>query len=299
VLAEAQSYVLDLTNWHEFLKTLVQARYRGNLMISSEMGLLYSYAMFLIGRRDYGLGHRQLRDIIARWFFMVSLTSRYSSSPETIMEEDLARLRVAKDATDFIGILDRLITDTLTEDFWKITLPNDLATSAARSPSFFAYLASLNLLNARVLFSKMRVSELLDPALRTKKAPVERHHLFPRNYLRKSGITDVRETNQIANYALVEWSDNIDISDSPPSEYFPRYIEEREISASELEQLSYWHALPEGWETMSYEEFLISRRRAMAEVIRAGYRLLRGRGGIMSLPEEEQVEAELREVLRA
>jgi hypothetical protein len=97
----------------------------------------------------------------------------------------------------------------------------------------------------------------------------------------------------------VEWSDNIDISDSPPSEYFPRYIEEREISASELEQLSYWHALPEGWETMSYEEFLISRRRAMAEVIRAGYRLLRGRGGIMSLPEEEQVEAELREVLRA
>lgn len=282
-LAEAQSDVLDLGNWHEFLKTLVQAGYRGALMISSETGLLYSYAMFLIGKRYYRVEHHQLRNIVARWFFMVSLTSRYSGSPESVMEEDLARLRTVEDAPGFIETLDRLITDTLTEDFWNITLPNDLATSAARSPSFFAYCAALNLLDARVLFSKMRVSELLDPALRSKKAPIERHHLFPRSYLKSLGIEDVRDTNQIANYALVEWSDNIDISDTPPSEYFPRYVAERGISDEELEQLRYWHALPEGWETMPYGKFLTARRQAMARVIRDGFASLTNKAKIAQL----------------
>ncbi len=273
-LAEAQAYVLDLTNWHEFLKTLIRAGYRGELMISSYTGLLYSYAMYLIGKRDYGLEHNRLREVIARWFFMVSLTSRYSGSPETIMEEDLARLRTVNSALGFVNTLERIIADTLTEDFWNIKVPNDLATSAARSPSFFAYCAALNLLDARVLFSKMKVSELLDPALKSKKAPIERHHLFPRNYLKSMGVEDTRDTNQIANYALVEWSDNIDISDSPPSEYFPRYIEELEIGDVELERLRFWHALPEGWESMPYEEFLIARRKAMADVIRHGFKQL-------------------------
>jgi hypothetical protein len=75
-----------------------------------------------------------------------------------MMDEDLARLRTVVDVSSFVETLDRIIEDTLTEDFWKITLPNNLATSAARSPSFFAYCAALNLLDARVLFSKMRVA---------------------------------------------------------------------------------------------------------------------------------------------
>ncbi len=273
-LAKAQAYALDLTNWHEFLKTLVRSGFRGELMISSHTGLLYSYAMYLLGKRDYGLDHYQLRELIARWFFMVSLTSRYSGSPETIMEEDLARLRTVKSPSGFVETLDRIITDTFTEDFWSITLPNNLATSAARSPAFFAYGAALNLLDARVLFSRMKVSELLDPALKSKKAPIERHHLFPRNYLKSIGVEDTRDTNQTANYALVEWSDNIDISDSPPSEYFPRYVQELGIGDAELERLRFWHALPEGWESMPYQEFLVARRKAIAEVIRYGFNQL-------------------------
>lgn len=273
-LARAQGSTLDLTNWHEFLKVLVRAGYRSSSMISSETGLLYSYAMFLIGRRDYGLDHYKLREITSRWFFMVSLTGRYSGSPESVMEEDLARLRSARDAEGFIETLDRVISDTLTEDFWNITLPNNLATSAARSPSFFGYCAALNLLDARMLFSETKISEMLDPALRAKKSPIERHHLFPRNYLKGMGIEEIRETNQIANYALMEWPDNIAVSDSPPYEYFPRYLEDREISGRELEHLRYWHALPENWENMPYEEFLATRRRNMARVIRDGFSIL-------------------------
>jgi hypothetical protein len=75
-----------------------------------------------------------------------------------MMEEDLARLRTVVDVSSFVQALDRIFDDTLTEDVWKITLPNNLATSAARSPSFFAFCVALQLLDARVLFSKMRVT---------------------------------------------------------------------------------------------------------------------------------------------
>lgn len=273
VLKEAQSVVLDLQNWSEFLKTIMRAGFRSAKMISSNVALLYSYAMFLIGKRDFQLKSHELRSVIARWFFMTSLTGRYTGSPETVMEADFAHLRSISDSTEFIKTLDQIITDTLTEDFWNITLPNNLATTSARSPPLFAYYASLSLLDARVLFSEMRVAELLDPTLHARKSAIERHHLFPKNYLKKLGITEIRDTNQIANYALVEWSDNIDISDLSPTEYFPQYM--ARLSDDKIKkEMRYWHALPDDWAEMDYNDFLSVRRKAIANVIRDGFKML-------------------------
>src|SRR5664279_2644689 len=210
-------------------------------MISSQTAIVYAYVFFLIGKKQYGVEPYDLRNIIARWFFMSSLTSRYSSSPETVMEHDLNRLRAVKDAAGFIGMMNQIMKDTLTDDLWSITLPNDLATSSARSPSLFAYQAALSLLDAQVLFSKMKVSELLDPALRANRAAIEKHHLFPKNYLKRIGFTDKADINQIANFALVEWGDNTDISDIAPAEYFPDYANRFS------DQMAYWHALPPNW----------------------------------------------------
>jgi hypothetical protein len=201
---------------------------------------------------------------------MTSLTGRYTGSPETAMEADLAALRSVKDGNDFIGNLDRIISERLTEDYWKITLPSELASSAGRSPSLSAYYAALNLLEARVLFSKMKVSELLNPEIRAKKSGTERHHLFPMGYLKKIGITGLIDINQIANFALVEWADNIDISDSSPAEYFPQYANRE--NTEDWERMRYWHALPEGWHLFDYKKFLEMRRKAMAEVIRDGFK---------------------------
>lgn len=274
VLRDAQSYVLNLQNWHEFLKTLVRAGYRRSETITSQVGLLYSYALFLIGKRDFGVDPYTLRNLIARWFFMTALTGRYTTSPESVMEQDLARLRDVRDAAGFQALLDGIIGDTFTEDYWNITLPNELATSSPRSPSLFAYYAALNLLEARALFSRMKVSELLDPAAQAIKSAVERHHLFAKGYLARLGYTEVRDVNQIANYALVEWADNIGISDAPPAVYYPKYA--ARFSPQEIADMCYWHALPEGWEQMSYPEFLPARRSRMAQVIREGFLRLQG-----------------------
>jgi len=234
--------------------------------------VLYSYVFYLIGKRDFAVEAYRLRNVIARWFFMVSLTSRYSGAFESRMEQDLAFLRTAKTPNDFAAVLEHLIADAFTEDYWNTNLPNELATSSSRSPSLFAYYAALNLLQARVLFSKMRVSDLLDPAMKAKKAATERHHLFPKTYLSTLNITEVSDTNQIANFALVEWNDNIAIGDTAPSQYYPEYA--KRFSPSELSQMHYWHALPENWQQMSYNEFLEARRRKIAQVIRDGYNTL-------------------------
>jgi len=204
---------------------------------------------------------------------MTSLTGRYTGSPESKMEFDLARFRAVKNPDGFLATLDGVIEETLTGDLWQATLPTDLATSSPRSPSLFAYISALNLLGAKVLFSELKVSDLIDPSTKSNKSAIERHHLFPKAYLKKMGINDLRDINQIANYALVEWGDNIKISDQSPAEYLLK-LKER-FNAKELQDMYYWHALPDDWENMDYRDFLVRRRELMAKVIRDGFELLR------------------------
>ena len=250
----------------------MKAGFRRENMITSANALLYAYTFFLIGKRDYGVPHAQLREVIARWFFMSTLTGRYANSPETEMAKNLNRLDSVQNAAEFVSLLDTIGADVLTDDFWNITLPNELATSASKSPSRSAYHAALNLLNAKVLFSDLKVADLLDPVTHANKANLEQHHLFPKGYLKTLGITETRDINQIANFALVEWADNINISDTPPSKYFPQYA--NKYSDAEWQTMRFWHALPPGWECLDYIDFLSQRRKRIAAVVRTGYECL-------------------------
>jgi hypothetical protein len=234
---------------------------------------LYTYALYLIGKRDYGVEPHTLREAIARWFFMVSLTGRYTASPETRMEQDLAQLRGVRTAEEFLATLNREIDAVFTEDYWTITLPNELNTASAQSPGLFAYYASLCLLDARVLYSQMKIAELLDLLQQGPKSLIERHHLFPRKYLERIGIKERRLINQVANYAPVEWHKNIAIGAQAPAEYVPAC--EADFTREELEQMYFWHGLPERWYELDYLDFLEERRRRMANVIRIAFEQLR------------------------
>jgi hypothetical protein len=130
---------------------------------------------------------------------MSSLTSRYTGSPETAMEADLTRFRYIKTGDEFLQILEGIIADKLTEDFWTITLPSDLATSASRSPSLFSYQAALVLLDAQALFSKHSVLDMLDPSTRSSRSSVEKHHIFPKAWLTKNGVTNPVEPSSFGS----------------------------------------------------------------------------------------------------
>jgi hypothetical protein len=272
LLQEAQVYALDLQNWHEFFKVLKRAGYPSVQLISSQMAVLYTYALWLIGKRDFKVNLYRLREVMARWFFMATLTGRYTGSPEARFEQDMALLRGANRADDFVRILDEQISAVLTKDYWEVTLPNELETAAARNTAQFAYYATLCLLEARVLYSKMKVSELLDPTTKAKKTALERHHLFPRKYLQRIGVREKRLINQVANYALVEWSDNIKISDRAPRDYVPEL--EKRFASDELQQMYDWHGLPSNWYELDYEDFLKERRRRIALIIKFGFERL-------------------------
>lgn len=271
-LRRAQSNVLNVQYWHDFMQCIRAAGYRTKRMVSSHNALLYAYMFYLIGRTEYHIDEHMLRPAIAQWFFMSTITGRYSGSSESTLESDLGMLRDVETPDNFVKKLQDICNISLTSDFWNLVLPNELATSSARSPSLFAFEAALVLLDAPVLFSKFKVAEMMDPVLKPSHTPVERHHLFPRGYLAKLGITGARDTNQIANYTYVEWLDNLKISDQSPAEYMHR-IRER-LSSDELAQMYRFHALPDNWEHMDYREFLQRRRDLMAQIIREGYEKL-------------------------
>lgn len=269
-LRDAQTRVLNLTYWADFLNVVRAAGYRSAKTISSVNALVFAYQLYLLGRSEYNVEAFKLKRAISRWLFMSLLTGRFTSSPESRMEQDLAELRELKTAKQFLDRLRSVEAATLTDDFWSKTLPMDLATSAGRSPALFGFYAAQTLLGAKALFSKSSVADLLDPPAQGQKKALERHHLFPRQYLKhKKGIESVREINQIANYALVEWDDNIAISDGPPSAYWPEYA--KRFTDDELTAMANWHALPADWWTLSYDDFLKARRPLIAGVIRAGY----------------------------
>ncbi|MFY9342292.1 MAG: DUF262 domain-containing protein [Planctomycetota bacterium] len=269
LLQQAQAKVLDLKHWHQFLSALVGAGFRSGEMVSSETALLYAYAFYLIGKDRFAVPEHRLQSIIGRWFFFSTLTGRYTNSPESVMDGDLNRLKQVADAAGFVQLLDGMMAAELTNDFWAITLPAALDSSSARNPELFAFVAAQNRLNAPVLFSHKRIPELLDPALKAKKKALERHHLFPRAWLERQGVDDLKQINQMANLTLIEWPENIDISDEPPSNYVPRQRER--FADAEWRAMHDLHALPAGWEGMAYEQFLMARRRGMAAVIRRGF----------------------------
>lgn len=87
--------------------------------------------------------------------------------------------------------------------------------------------------------------------------------------LKKLGIDTIRETNQIANYALVAWDDNIATSDASPNDYWPKYA--ARFAHDKLAEMTRWHALPADWWAMEYSGSLRARRPVIASVIRDGF----------------------------
>lgn len=272
LMRDGQKAALNLANWHHFMEALKLAGYRGEKMISSGTTIIFSYVLYLIGLRDYGVDRVTMRQSIAEFFFMAALTGRYTNSPETRFESDLSLIRDLADSAAFLARLRELCATTLTGDYWTITLPSQLATSASRSPSLFAYQAALIKLDANALYSPLKISAMVDPAIKGAKAALEQHHLFPRGHLEEIGIDDLKQINQIANFAAVEWPTNIKIGKKPPSDYVPPL--DHAMSGEERDRMYGWHALPPLWWELPYHEFLVQRRVLMADVIRQAWELL-------------------------
>jgi len=272
VFKDKQKIVLDNTLWHNYLRILIGLGFKSHELISSSMAVVNSYALYLIGKTEYKLDHNELENYIGKWFFMSVITSRYSSSPESQMEADLNKIKLCKTGLNFKTVIDETIESNLTNDFCNITLPKDLlVTSSANSPAGNTFFACLNKLRAPILFSERLVTDVFSPELKLKKKILERHHIFPKNYLQNKGYEQTMR-NQIANMTYLEYDDNIDISDEEPKKYFEDIVNKKFKTKPELlKKMMRFHALPDNFYDLSYEKFLEKRRELMAKIIRKSF----------------------------
>jgi uncharacterized protein with ParB-like and HNH nuclease domain len=267
--------VINTTNWHSLIKIIQGIGYKSSGLIASGNSIINSYIFYLIGKLNFNVDYKELDRLIARWFFMSSLTSRYSGASESIMESDLNKIKSCKDADEFKNTLNNIIDSTLTNDFWNISLPNDiLVTSNTISPVANAFFASLIYNGRKALFSDRKVSDLYDPSIKIKKSSLDKHHIFPKEYLKKQGY-DLTLINQIANLTYLEYIDNIKISNSEPRSYYnvirSRYYSNRE---SILENALSEHGIPNDFFEMEYSEFLTVRRKKMAILIKEMFSII-------------------------
>lgn len=262
----------DLNNWHAFLNLFSRAGYLKGSIVASTNAVVFSYVLYLIGRYSYKVPPMKLNQVITKWIFMATVTLFYTGSTESEVEKQFADLRDTKDAEGFVSYLESVIETRLTDDYFAYTLPSSLEGSSANSPAWFGYVASLIVLGTPMLFSTAPLSQHFVVGSNGGKSSIDKHHVFPKNYLTQIGYDNDRDRNQIANFTYLDYNTNIDIGDKAPAEYVGEYRQKlgEEGYALTCKQ----NALPLGFEEMEYQDFLRQRRLLMAETVRAAYRKL-------------------------
>lgn len=269
IFKESLDMVTNLNNWHAFMNLFASAGYLKGSFVASSNAVVFSYVLYLIGKYDYKVSSVELQKIISKWIFMSTITGFYTGSTESQVEKQFADLRDVHNADEFVVYLDSVIANRFTDDYLEYSLPSELNSSSATSPAWYGYIAAINVLGTPMLFSTAPLSQYFILGTSGDKNSIDKHHIFPKNYLGKIGYNNDRDRNQIANFTYLDYATNIDISDAPPTEYVSRYRDK--LGEEGYKLACKQNALPENFEQLSYPEFLIKRRILMAQIVKKAY----------------------------
>ena len=260
-------------NFNQFIMAIKGAGFISNKLLNSAMTLDFAYTLYLMLLDDPTVPNAQIKRYVQKWFVMSTLTSRYIGSPETVMDRDMRAIA----EKGFINYLNEVEASVLSDNFWKITLPQNLETSSINSPAFNTFIAAqINLNCNSMLMNGTKVADLI-----TISGDV--HHIFPRAYLKSNGIDNKTKYNQVANYIYLDTQVNKVISDDAPCVYFTKVKTQCETKNIELGNISDENLLkinleenciPENVFNMTvsdYDEFLQERRRQMAALVEKYY----------------------------
>lgn len=276
ILKERLPEVLNVNSWHEFLKAIMNAGYLSSDLILSGNAVYYTYAMYLIAKHRFEASDNENMHLTSLWFYYASLLSLYTGAFESTVEQHLNSIKEIKNLEGYKNFILGKVEERLTNDYFDITLVGSegLAVSGRGNNAWNAYVAALNILQVKILFSKSNilVAKLFEVGVDGKRKSLEKHHLFPKAYLKSLGYGDSK-INQMANYALIDWKDNMDILDKEPSYYYT--IVTKGKTSEQIKKMEDENALPHGWQNMKYEEFLVKRRKLMAIKIREAYDVLK------------------------
>lgn len=261
-------------NFAQFIMAIKGAGFVSHKLLNSDMTLDFAYTLYLMLLDDPTVPKAQIKRYLQKWFVMSTLTSRYIGSPETVMDRDMRSMA----EKGFLNYLEEVEASSLSESFWTVTLPQNLETSSVNSPAFNTFIAAqINLNCNSMLMTGTKIADLV-----TISGDV--HHIFPKAYLKRNGITTKTKYNQVANYIYIDTQINKAIQDDSPAVYFARVKQQCEDKQIVLGNISdekllavnlAENCVPSNIASMdvtSYDDFLIERRKMMAALIEKYYK---------------------------
>jgi hypothetical protein len=83
-----------------------------------------------------------------------------------------------------VKVLNNQINAAVPDDWWRVTLPDNLDTSSSLAPAFVGYVAALNILDADVLLATSKVKDWINPGHATikgieKRRPISTARMSP------------------------------------------------------------------------------------------------------------------------
>lgn len=260
-------------NFSQFIMAIKGAGFVSGKLLNSKMTVDFAYTLYLMLLADPQISNAQIKRYVQKWFVLSTLTSRYIGSPETQMDRDMRNIA----EKGFLQFLSEVEASSLSETFWNVTLPQNLETSSVNSPAFNIFLAAQINQNCNSLLMRgTKVNDLI-----TVSGDV--HHIFPKEYLKKNGVTTKTKYNQVANYIYLDTQVNKAISDDAPAVYFSKVKEQcatKNIVLGNIaeEKLLYENladnCIPDNIFEMridDYDVFLQERRKLMSRLIQRYY----------------------------
>lgn len=262
---------INETNFKRFLMIMKSAGFISPKLIRSKSALNFAYILY-IKLKDQGVPDVLIGSYVPRWFVFSLLTKRYSSSPETIFDDDIKQIS----NRNFDSYLKEKESAQLSDAFWQFGLTQNLDVATPNSPFFHVFLASQVKANDRGFLSK----DVLVGDLISLRGDI--HHLFPKDYLKKNNLGK-GEYNQIANYVYMQSEINIKVGNKAPNEYFSSLIAQIDSGDLHLSGINNIDDLKANLESNcvpfdivnmginNYQDFLTERRKLMADKIKNYY----------------------------
>ena len=227
----------------------------------------YAYWLFLRCRRESsqkGYTEKKIARLLQRWYLLQLLGSMRVGGAVAFIKY----LQGFAQAGSLEGYLQTLEAD-LPENFWTEKLPEKLqkqdkgdTRKVARAWDTVQILAE-----TKALFDNtVSIAELHARGL------ISRHHLYPRNQLKKEGVPEAK-INAIANRAITTNKVNSRIGNRKLHRFIED-AEDKDTLGNAPEHLEA-HCIPSSAGTLSYEEFLAERAQLMAARIRKVYEELK------------------------
>jgi len=267
---------MDEYNYENFMLAIKSAGFISPNLLNSQMTLNFAYTLYLRLRESGEVSKVEIKKYVQKWFIFTTLTSRYISSPETRWGQDLRAIS-EKGFLDYFAELEEA---ELSNTFWDVQLVSRLETSSSTNPYFNTFIAAqIWGADRSLLSSSAKVSDLLSAG--------DIHHIFPKEYLKQSGIKEKSQYNQAANYVYLDTSINISIGKQAPNEYFGTALKQVKAELSDIEkrigtlttEADFWNSLKVNcipadvveMTSADYTRFLQERRRLMARKIKEYY----------------------------